>query len=58
VLQRSLGVGGAVGLSMAANIFLESPLFIRPYLAVLSRGELFMLMTGSMDGIAGTVFVL
>jgi CNT family concentrative nucleoside transporter len=58
VLQCSLGVGGAVGLSMAANIFLESPLFIRPYLAVLSRGELFMLMTGGMDGIAGTVFVL
>jgi CNT family concentrative nucleoside transporter len=58
VLQRSLGVGGAVGLSMAANIFLESPLFIRPYLAVLSRGELFMLMTGGMDGIADTVFVL
>jgi CNT family concentrative nucleoside transporter len=58
VLQCSLGVGGAVGLSMAANIFLESPLFIRPYLAVLSRGELFMLMTGGMDGIADTVFVL
>jgi CNT family concentrative nucleoside transporter len=43
---------------MAANIFLESPLFIRPYLAMLSRGKLFMLMTGGMDGIAGTVFVL
>ena len=36
VLERSMGVGGAVGLSTAANIFLgmvESPLFIRPYLA-------------------------
>ena len=34
-LERTLGVGGAVGLSTAANIFLgmvESPLFIRPYL--------------------------
>jgi len=60
-LERSLGVGGAVGLSTAANIFLgmvESPLFIRPYLARLSRGELFMVMTGGMAGIAGTVFVL
>ena len=60
-LERSLGVGGAVGLSTAANIFLgmvESPLFIRPYLAMLSRGELFMVMTGGMAGIAGTVFVL
>jgi concentrative nucleoside transporter, CNT family len=61
VLERTLGVGGAVGLSTAANIFLgmvESPLFIRPYLASLSRGELFMVMTGGMAGIAGTVFVL
>ena len=60
-LERSMGVGGAVGLSTAANIFLgmvESPLFIRPYLARLSRGELFMVMTGGMAGIAGTVFVL
>ena len=61
VLERSMGVGGAVGLSTAANIFLgmvESPLFIRPYLSRLSRGELFMVMTGGMAGIAGTVFVL
>jgi CNT family concentrative nucleoside transporter len=36
----------------------ESPLFIRPYLAKLTRGELFMVMTGGMAGIAGTVFVL
>jgi concentrative nucleoside transporter, CNT family len=61
ILERSMGIGGAVGLSTAANIFLgmvESPLFIRPYLARLSRGELFMVMTGGMAGIAGTVFVL
>ena len=60
-LERTMGVGGAVGLSTAANIFLgmvESPLFIRPYLARLARGELFMVMTGGMAGIAGTVFVL
>ena len=54
------GVGGAVGLSTAANIFVgmvEAPLFIRPYLARLTRGELFVVMTGGMAGIAGTVFV-
>ena len=37
-LERTLGVGGAVGLSTAANIFVgmvEAPLFIRPYLAAL-----------------------
>ncbi len=60
-LERTLGVGGAVGLSTAANIFLgmvESPLFIRPYLNMLARGELFMVMTGGMATIAGTVYVL
>ena len=60
-LERTLGVGGAVGLSTAANIFVgmvEAPLFIRPYLAGLSRSELFIVMTGGMAGIAGTVLVL
>ncbi len=60
-LERTLGVGGAVGLSTAANIFIgmvEAPLFVRPYLARLARGELFMIMTGGMATIAGTVFVL
>jgi CNT family concentrative nucleoside transporter len=61
VLERTLGVGGAVGLSTAANIFVgmvEAPLFIRPYLARLTRTELFIVMTGGMAGIAGTVLVL
>src|SRR6516162_6757033 len=61
LLERTLNVGGAVGLSTAANIFLgmvEAPLFIRPYLTNLSRSELFMVMTGGMAGIAGTVLVL
>ena len=61
LLERTLGVGGAVGLSTAANIFLgmvEAPLFIRPYLAHLTRAELFLVMTGGMAGIAGTVLVL
>jgi CNT family concentrative nucleoside transporter len=61
MLERTLGVGGAVGLSTAANIFVgmvEAPLFIRPYLAKLSRHELFVVMTGGMAGIAGTVFVV
>ena len=60
-LTRTMGVGGAVGLSTAANIFVgmvEAPLFIRPYMAKLSRGELFVVMTGGMAGIAGTVLVL
>ena len=61
VLKKTIGVGGAVGVSTAANIFLgtvEAPMFIKPYLAKLSRGELFITMAGGMAGIAGTVMVL
>jgi len=36
----------------------EAPLFIRPYLARLTRGELFVVMVGGMASIAGTVMVL
>jgi CNT family concentrative nucleoside transporter len=60
-LEKTLGVGGAVGLSAAANIFVgmvEAPLFVRPYLKAMSRGELFIVMTCGMAGIAGTVMVL
>lgn len=61
MLQRALGIGGTVGLSAAANVFVgmvEAPLVVRPYLARLSRGELFMLMNCGMATIAGTVLVL
>ena len=60
-LERSLGVGGAVGLSAAANIFVgmtEAPILIRPYLKELRRGELFMVMACGMATIAGTVMVV
>jgi concentrative nucleoside transporter, CNT family len=61
VFERTLGVGGAVSLSAAATIFLgmvEAPLFIRPYLASLTRSELFTVMTAGMACIAGTVLVV
>ena len=60
-LEKTMGVGGAVGLSTAANVFVgmvEAPLVIRPYLQRMSRGELFIVMTGGMAGIAGTMMVL
>jgi concentrative nucleoside transporter, CNT family len=61
VLERSFGLGGAVGICVAAMPFLgmiESPLLIRPYVARLSRGEMFVTMTGGLATIAGTVMVL
>ena len=60
-LQKLMGVGGALGLGTAANIFVgmtEAPLFIRPYLLKMSRAELFALMTTGMATIAGTMMVL
>jgi len=61
LLERTLGVGGALGVSAAANVFVgmvEAPLMIRPYLQQMSRGELFAVMTCGMSTIAGTVLVL
>jgi concentrative nucleoside transporter, CNT family len=61
VLTRSLGIGGAEGLAVAANVFVgmvEAPVFIRPYLQRMTRSELFSLMTAGMATIAGTVMVL
>ncbi len=61
VLTRGMGVGGAVGLSAAANIFIgmvESPALIRPYLTRLTRSELFVVMSCGMATIAGSVIVL
>ena len=60
-LQKTLAIGGAVGLGSASTIFLgmiEAPLLIRPYLAKLTRAELFMLFTVGLSTVAGTVMVL
>jgi CNT family concentrative nucleoside transporter len=61
LLERSMKLGGVVGLSTAANVFVgmvEAPLLVKPYLAKVSRGELFAIMTGGMASIAGTVLFL
>ncbi len=61
MLEKTMGIGGAVGLSAAANVFVgmvEAPLVVKPYLARLSRGELFMTMVCGMATIAGTVMAL
>lgn len=61
LLERTLGVGGAVGLSTAANVFVgmvEAPLLVKPYLARVSRGELFVILSAGMAGVAGTVMAL
>ena len=51
-------VSGAESLSVAANIFVgqtEAPLVIRPYLAGMTKSEMFTVMTSGMAHIAGGV---
>lgn len=60
-LRKTLGVRGPLGVGAAVNVFVgmvEAPLLIRPYLARMSRGELFALMTVGLATVAGTVMVL
>ncbi len=61
LLEKTLGVGGAVGMSTAANVFVgmvEAPLLVKPYLGRVSRGELFIILAAGMAGVAGTVMAL
>jgi len=61
LLEKTMGVGGAIGLSSAANVFVgmvEAPLVVKPYIRNMSRGELFILMSCGMATVAGTVMAL
>jgi CNT family concentrative nucleoside transporter len=61
LLQKTMGVGGAIGLSSAANVFVgmvEAPLFVKPYIREMNRSELFILMSCGMATTAGTVMAL
>jgi len=60
-LQKTMGVGGALGVGAASNIFIgmvEAPLVVKPYLSKMTRSELFSLMTCGMATIAGTMLVV
>lgn len=61
LLQRSFGLGGAAGFSVAANVFVgmvEAPLLIRPWLARLTRSELFVVMVAGLATISGNTLVI
>ena len=61
ILEKTLEIGGALGLGISANAFLgmiESPLLIKPYLSKLNHGEMFAVMTAGMATIAGTMLAL
>jgi CNT family concentrative nucleoside transporter len=59
-LSRSMRVSGAESLAAASNVFvgmIESGIVVGPYLARMTRSELFAFMTLGMSTIAGTVLV-
>lgn len=60
VFQKTLGLGGASALAVAANVFLgniESPIVIRAYLDKLTRSELFLMMVVGLATVAGSTMV-
>ena len=57
-LQRLLRTSKAESMSATANIFVgqtEAPLIVRPYIANMTRSELFAIMVGGMSTVAGSV---
>jgi concentrative nucleoside transporter, CNT family len=60
LLQRFLGTSRTESMSATANIFVgsvEAPLVVRPYLAKMSRSELFAVMVGGLASVAGGTLV-
>jgi len=58
LMRRLMRASGAESLSAGANVFVgmvEAPLTIRPYVAGLTRSELFCVMTAGMATVAGSV---
>ncbi|HBW84478.1 MAG TPA: NupC/NupG family nucleoside CNT transporter [Gammaproteobacteria bacterium] len=57
-LHRLLKTSKAESMSATANIFVgqtEAPLIVRPYIANMTRSELFAIMVGGMSTVAGSV---
>ncbi len=57
-LQRALGTSRTESLSATGNIFVgqtEAPLLVKPYIATMTRSELFAVMVGGLASVAGSV---
>ena len=59
-LHKMLGTSRTESMSAAANIFVgqtEAPLVVKPYIASMTRSELFAIMAGGLASVAGAVLV-
>jgi len=59
-LQRLLGTSRTESMSATANIFVgqtEAPMVVRPFLARMTRSELFAVMVGGLASVAGSVLI-
>ena len=60
LFQKTMGLRGPPALATAATIFMgqvEGPIFIRSYLPMLTRSELFLLLTVGMSCVSGSTVV-
>ena len=60
IFQKTMGLRGPPALAAAATVFMgqvEGPIFIRSYLAQLTRSELFLLMAVGMSCVSGSTMV-
>ncbi|MCZ7591058.1 MAG: nucleoside:proton symporter [Kiritimatiellae bacterium] len=61
LLRRTMGLGGAEGVVVAANVFMgqsDAPLVIKPYIAQLGRAGLMCVMTAGMTTISGSLMII
>ena len=61
LLRRTMGLGGAEGVVVAANVFMgqsDAPLLIKPYVGHLGRAGLMCTMTAGMTTISGSLMVV
>lgn len=61
LLRRTMGLGGAEGVVVAANVFMgqsDAPLLIKPYVGHLGRAGLMCTMTAGMTTISGSLMIV
>ena len=60
IFERTMGLGGALALAVAANIFMgmvESSMVVRAYLTKFTRSELFVIMGVGLANVSGSTMV-